>query len=91
MLSMLVGPQSHEDGFMGDREIRDELLTLLIAGHETTATALAWTFERLLRHPEALSRLRRAELEAAAATPTPTPSCGRRCVSGRFCRSPRAS
>jgi len=43
VLSMLVGPQPHEAGFMSDREIRDELLTLLIAGHETTATALAWT------------------------------------------------
>jgi cytochrome P450 len=53
VLSMLVRPQSHEDGFMSDREIRDELLTLLIAGHETTATALSWTFERLLRNPEA--------------------------------------
>ena len=39
---------------MSDREVRDELLTLLIAGHETTATALWWSFERLLRHPEAL-------------------------------------
>ena len=56
VLSMLVGPQPHEPGFMSDREIRDELITLLIAGHETTATALSWTFERLLRHPEALRR-----------------------------------
>jgi cytochrome P450 len=55
VLSMLVRPETHEDGYMSDREIRDELLTLLIAGHETTATALSWTFERLLRHPEALS------------------------------------
>lgn len=61
ILSMLVLPQPHEPGFMSDREIRDELLTLLIAGHETTATALAWTFERLLRNPEALDRAR-AEL-----------------------------
>jgi cytochrome P450 len=53
VLSMLVRPQSHEEGYMSDREVRDELLTLLIAGHETTATALSWTFERLLRNPEA--------------------------------------
>ncbi len=58
MLSLLVRAQPHESGFMSDREIRDELLTLLIAGHETTATALSWTFERLLRHPEALARAR---------------------------------
>jgi cytochrome P450 family 135 len=56
VLSMLAIPQSHEAGYMSDREIRDELLTLLIAGHETTATALAWTFERLLRHRSALQR-----------------------------------
>jgi cytochrome P450 len=63
VLSMLVGPQPHEAGFMSDREIRDELLTLLIAGHETTATALSWAFERLLRHPQALRRVL-AEVEA---------------------------
>ena len=42
---------------MSDREIRDEILTLLIAGHETTANALAWAFERLLRHPVVQDRL----------------------------------
>ena len=48
---------------MSDAEIRDELLTLLVAGHETTATALAWAMERLARHPEKLERLR-AEVPA---------------------------
>ncbi|WP_205696424.1 cytochrome P450 [Conexibacter sp. SYSU D00693] len=49
----------HEDGRpMTDDELRDELVTLLVAGHETTATALSWALERLLRHPEALGRLR---------------------------------
>ena len=43
---------------MSDAEIRDELLTLLVAGHETTATALSWAVERLARHPEKLERLR---------------------------------
>jgi cytochrome P450 len=43
---------------MSDEEIRDELLTLLVAGHETTATSLAWAVERLARHPEKLERLR---------------------------------
>jgi cytochrome P450 len=42
---------------MTDREIRDELLTLLVAGHETTANALAWAVERLIRHPDKLARL----------------------------------
>jgi cytochrome P450 len=42
---------------MTDRELRDELVTLLVAGHETTANALAWAGERLVRHPDALARL----------------------------------
>jgi cytochrome P450 len=42
---------------MEDREIRDQLVTLLLAGHETTATALAWTLDLLTRHPAALERL----------------------------------
>ena len=57
VLSTLAGPEPHEDGFMTDREIRDELVTMLIAGHETTANALAWSFERLLRHPDVPERL----------------------------------
>jgi cytochrome P450 len=57
VLSALAAPQPHEDGFMTDREIRDEVLTLLIAGLETTANALAWSFERLLRHPVIHDRL----------------------------------
>src|ERR671932_353845 len=47
-----------EDGEpMTDQEVRDELVTLLVAGHETTATALGWTLERLVRHPHVLERL----------------------------------
>ena len=58
ILSVLVAAR-HEDGSpMSDAEIRDELLTLLVAGHETTATALSWAMERLVRHPEKLERLR---------------------------------
>jgi cytochrome P450 family 135 len=58
ILSMLVGAR-HEDGSpMSDTEIRDQLLTLLTAGHETTATSLAWAIERLARHPQKLERLR---------------------------------
>ena len=62
ILSLLLLAR-HEDGSpMSDAEIRDELLTLLVAGHETTATALSWAMERLTRHPEKLERLR-AEVE----------------------------
>jgi cytochrome P450 len=57
ILSMLLEAR-HEDGSpMSDVELRDELMTLLVAGHETTATALSWAFERLTRTPHALSRL----------------------------------
>jgi cytochrome P450 len=58
VLSMLVEAR-HEDGSpMSEAEMRDELLTLLVAGHETTANALSWAVERLVRHPEKLERLR---------------------------------
>lgn len=58
ILSLLVQAR-HEDGQpMSDSELRDELMTLLVAGHETTATSLAWAVERLVRHPDKLERLR---------------------------------
>ena len=48
----------HEDGSpMSDQELRDELMTLLVAGHETTASTLAWAFSLLPHHPEVLGRL----------------------------------
>ena len=58
IMSLLLQAK-HEDGSpMSDRELRDELVTLLTAGHETTATSLTWALERLVRHPEMLERLR---------------------------------
>jgi cytochrome P450 len=58
ILSLLLQAH-HEDGSpMSDVELRDELVTLLVAGHETTATALSWAVERLARDPERLGRLR---------------------------------
>jgi cytochrome P450 len=63
VLSLMLQAR-HEDGSpMSDVEIRDELLTLLVAGHETTATALSWAMERLTRHPEKLERLRAEVLD----------------------------
>jgi cytochrome P450 len=57
VLAMLLEAR-HEDGSpMSDAELRDELMTLLVAGHETTASELAWAFERLSRSPAALERL----------------------------------
>jgi cytochrome P450 len=57
ILSMLLAAEYEDGSGMSDRQLRDELLTLLVAGHETTATALAWAVERLARHPEKLERL----------------------------------
>jgi cytochrome P450 family 135 len=57
IMSLLL-QATHEDGSpMSDRELRDELVTLLVAGHETTANALSWAVERLCRHPQKLARL----------------------------------
>jgi cytochrome P450 len=56
VLAMLVRARDEDGTPMPDGELRDQLVTLLLAGHETTATALAWTFERLVRHPEILQR-----------------------------------
>jgi cytochrome P450 len=54
----LLREARHEDGSPpAPRELRDQLVTLLAAGHETTATALAWGVERLARHPHALARI----------------------------------
>jgi cytochrome P450 family 135 len=67
VLSLLLQAR-HDDGSeMSDRELRDELMTLLVAGHETSATALAWALEALARHPAVLSRLR-DELDAGEDT-----------------------
>jgi cytochrome P450 len=58
VLSMLLLARHGDGEPMSDAEIRDELMTLLLAGHETTATALAWAVERLVRHPDYHSRLK---------------------------------
>jgi cytochrome P450 len=63
LLSLLL--RAHEDGAgMSDEQVRDEALTLFLAGHETTAIALTWTWWLLSRNPEAEARLH-AELDEA--------------------------
>jgi cytochrome P450 len=58
VLSILLLARDEDDGTaLTDREVRDEVMTLLLAGHETTANALTWTWYELGRHPEALARL----------------------------------
>ena len=57
-MSLLLQARDEEGELLTDHELRDELLSLVLAGHETTANSLAWTFERLLRTPHAYDRLR---------------------------------
>ena len=66
ILSMLIAARFEDGSAMDDGELRDQLMTLLLAGHETTATGLAWTFDLLLHSPPALERLL-AELESGEA------------------------
>lgn len=68
VLSLLLDARTEDGEPLTDEELRAELLSLVLAGHETTANQLAWTFERLLRFPQAYERLReevRAGGEAA--------------------------
>jgi cytochrome P450 len=53
ILSLLLQARTEEGEALSDKEARDELLTLVLAGHETTANSLAWAWERLVRSPEA--------------------------------------
>ena len=57
ILSMLLQARDENGESMTDAELRDELMTLLLAGHETTATTLAWFFDLMLHHGEILDRL----------------------------------
>jgi cytochrome P450 len=57
ILSVLMAARYEDGSGLPDVDLRDQLLTLLLAGHETTATALAWTFDLLLRHAEPRQRL----------------------------------
>ncbi|MCW3003809.1 MAG: cytochrome [Conexibacter sp.] len=60
ILSLLLQARTEDGEALSDQELRDELLTLVLAGHETTANQLAWTWERLVRTPAAYERLRDA-------------------------------
>jgi cytochrome P450 len=58
ILALLVSARGEDDEPLSDEELLDQVITLLLAGHETTTTGLAWAFERLTRHPAVLERLR---------------------------------
>ncbi|WP_067532610.1 cytochrome P450 [Nocardia crassostreae] len=70
LLGLLLATRYDDGTAMTDCDLREQLRTLLVAGHETTATALVWALYRLHREPEALRRLR-AELDAAGPDPDP--------------------
>jgi cytochrome P450 len=67
VLAMLVRATDEEGRSLSDRELRDQLMTLIVAGHDTTATALSWALERLTRHPAILDKaVQAADAEDAA-------------------------
>ena len=68
-LAKLIRAGEDDGDPMTDRELRDQLITLLVAGHDTTATGLSWALERLTRHPAILEKSVRAAEAAAAADP----------------------
>ncbi len=74
VLSMLLDARDDAGAPMTDEELRDEMMTLLLAGHETTATALAWAVARVIGHPEVAARLRAEIGGAAAEDPAPDPN-----------------
>jgi cytochrome P450 len=70
LVSMLLAARDEETGAaMSDEQVRDEVLTIFLAGHETTATALAWTLWLVARAPEVAARLH-AEVDALRGPPT---------------------
>lgn len=73
LLSMLLAMRDEEDGTgMSDQQVRNEAVTLFLAGHETTANALTWTWMLLAQHPEVEAKFH-AELERVLEGRTPTP------------------
>jgi cytochrome P450 len=71
MLDLLLHAEDEEGNRMSDRQLRDEVTTLFLAGHETTALALSWTWMLLAQHPEIATRLGE-ELDRALAGRAPT-------------------
>lgn len=69
VLAMLIRAADEDGRSMTDVELRDQLMTLLAAGHDTTATGLAWALERLTRHPAVLDKAVQAAQSSAAGDP----------------------
>lgn len=71
LLSMLMAARDEDGSGMSDQQLRDEVMTIFLAGHETTANNLTWTFHLLAQQPEALAKLE-AEVDAVLAGRAPT-------------------
>jgi cytochrome P450 len=71
VLSIMLEARDDDGSGLTDRDVRDEIMTLMLAGHETTANALAWTWYLLSQHPDAEARLL-AEVDAAIGDRLPT-------------------
>ncbi|QOY36510.1 cytochrome P450 [Anaerobacillus isosaccharinicus] len=74
LLGVLMSAKNEDDGLgMSDKQLKDELMTIFLAGHETTANALTWTFYLLAQHPEVEKKLHR-ELDSVIRSGLPTPA-----------------
>ena len=71
IVAMLVAARDEDGKYMSDEEIRDELMTVLVAGHETTATSMAWVVHHLLQNPDVLATAR-AEVASVSGNGSPT-------------------
>jgi cytochrome P450 len=72
ILTMLLEARDEDGQPLSDQHLRDEMITLLIAGHETTATSLSWIFSRILKRPDVMEKLRQ-ELQTVVGTGPVTP------------------
>ena len=91
ILSLLLLARTEEGEALTDYEIRSELLTLVLAGHETTANSLAWAWERLVRNPRAQAASSSRSAPATGAAPRRSRRRSpRRCARGPWCRSSAA-
>ena len=86
MLAMLVRATDEDGRSLTDRELRDQLMTLIVAGHDTTATGLSWALERLTATPPSSRRPSgRPTPKTRQATSTSTRWPRRHCGSARWC------
>jgi cytochrome P450 len=69
ILSLLIEARDEDGQPMSDEELRDEMITMLVAGHETTATSLAWTFHRILERPDVMEKLQTELREVVGSGP----------------------